>query len=158
MKNPLLDEASSALERGDHGLAEKLYRDCLAQKSSNSNNAEALRELALIEYGFKKNTLKAKELIEHSLSQEDSVMAHFYLGLILDNLRVYPLEAEKELEYSIRASGGDTMMNSMYGNILMDQGNFEKAKLHFMAALSKEPDYEPAQESYAKLLKKLNEL
>ena len=153
MKNPLLNEASSVLKLGDHGLAEKLYLVCLDQ---NSNDAEALRELALIEYGFKKNSVKAKELIEQSLKIEDCAMGHFYLALILDNLRIYP-QAEEEFEYSIKESKGDTMMNSMYGDVLVAQKRFDKAKLHFIAALLKEPDYKPAQESYAQLLKILNE-
>ena len=149
MRNPLLNQADDAMKQDDWALAEKLYKDCIEE----NENAEAIRELALIEYGFKKNSLKAKELIERSLQLNDSVISHFYLAIILDNLRIYP-QAQEEFDYSLKESPVEliALINSMYADVLVAQERLEEAKLHFMIALSKEPDYEPAQRGYAKLL------
>jgi len=78
------------------------------------------------------------------------------LGIILDNLRIYP-QAKKELEYSIKASGGAAVMHSIYGDILVRQERFDEATLHFKAALLKDSDYEPARKSYAELLEFLGQ-
>jgi len=153
MRNPLLDEAASAFDRDEIRLAEELYLKCLAQ---DPQDAEALRELALIVYGFKRDSLRAKELVENSLNIENSPKAHFILGMILNNLRIYP-QADEELEYAIKATRGLAVFHSMYGDILVARQQFEEAKVHFMAALSDEPDYEPAQKSYARLLELIRE-
>lgn len=153
MSDQLLEQAFEAKGAGDYELARRLYQDCL---SVDPRNAEALRELGMLTYGIFKDDVTARELVERSLEIEDCAMGHFYLGLILDSQDLFPL-AEKEFEHSLKESGGDAMMHTMYGDILGAQGKFDQAKEHFVAALAKEADYEPAQKSYAKLMEVLEQ-
>jgi len=148
MNDELLEQAFALRNVGDGARAEQLYLKCL---EGEPGNAEALRELGLLQYGLRKNSIKAKELIEHSLAEEDCSQGRFYLALVLADLGLKQ-EAEEEFKQALVRSDNDAVVDAMYADFLASNGRLDEAEEHFKAALIKDPDCEYAQKNYPKLV------
>jgi Tfp pilus assembly protein PilF len=148
MSDLLLEQAFAAKNLGEDAAAEKLYLKCL---DSDPENAEALRELGLMQYGLHKNSLKAQQLIEHSLTVEDCPQGRFYLALVLADLG-FGKEAEHQFKNALERSDGDALVDAMYADFLATNERLDEAEEHFKAALLKDPECEYARKNYPKLV------
>ncbi|HYF89084.1 tetratricopeptide repeat protein [Azospirillum sp.] len=146
--NQLLVRAVNALQAGQIGEAETLYRNVLALRK---NDSIALHHLGLIAY-WKGQLAEAADLIGKSLTIQPKVPeAHNNLGNVLKDLGRLG-EAEAQYRHAIRQRPDNPEARSNLGLVLVALGRLEEAETLFRDAVRQRPDYPEALYNLANLL------
>jgi len=153
MCQEFLEQAWEAKFNGDNDGAIALFHRCL---ECDPLSAEAHRELGLLYYGFKRNSLEAARFLQTSLILKETSDGHFFLALVMEKLGSKN-EARSEFLSALRGYNGDTenpvhaLAQFHYGEFLAVEGNFPEAEKHMKKALSIDPECEQIKKGYEHL-------
>lgn len=143
----LLDEADSKMSEGDFNKALIIYKEANYQQK---NNPDILFKIA---YSLMQQDRydEALDYLKEAL-QLDKTSTAIYQALATTYRKLGDVEmAKNSLNSSIAIDGSNPITYYNYGNLLVDEKEFEEAKKMYKKALELDPDFKEAQEELSKI-------